>query len=396
MWACTAEWARVLKPSGSMFVLLGDEYHGAPGGAVQGGARGVRSEHDRKRGRTQYAPKRHKVTTSVPNKSLFGMPWRYAIGCVDRLGLIHRAEMIWHKPNPVPESVADRVVRAHETVFHFTRDPQYWHDPEHARLPSVWTVPTTPLKVPVGLEDARHFAAMLEALPRRPILGYAPPLGIVLDPFGGTGTTAAAAKALGRVGISADTSPAYTQLAAWRSQMVAFGPAGGITAGATVGDRVLDTCPRVCVLVQERGGNVGALNDGADSHTAAVAAEPADGCCHAVHFGFGLRAAGRDGGRGVRGLHAALPSLAWPGRLRRWGRASGAGMVFMLAAVDGWRGCSPCPATSSGLLIGLGGPWLSRARTGVRGRAERCTARGASWPRPRDPTSARTSTGWPP
>ncbi|MFJ2590764.1 site-specific DNA-methyltransferase (plasmid) [Streptomyces sp. NBC_00376] len=59
---------------------------------------------------------------------------------------------------------------------------------------------------------------MPEALPRRLILGYAPPLGIVLDPFGGTGTTAAAAKALGRVGISADISPAYTQLAAWRSQ----------------------------------------------------------------------------------------------------------------------------------------------------------------------------------
>ena len=218
MWACTAEWARVLKPSGSMFVLLGDKYHGAPGGAVQGGACGVRSEHDRKRGRTQYAPKRHKVTTSVPTKSLFGMPWRYAIGCVDRLGLVHRAEMIWHKPNPMPESVADRVVRAHETVFHFTRSPKYWHDPEHARLPSVWTVPTTPLKVPAELEDARHFAAMPEALPRRLILGYAPPLGIVLDPFGGTGTTAAAAKALGRVGISSDLSPAYTQLAAWRSQ----------------------------------------------------------------------------------------------------------------------------------------------------------------------------------
>lgn len=95
----------------------------------------------------------------MPHKSLFG-PWRYAIGCVDRLGLIHRAEMIWDKPNPMPESVADRVVRAHETVFHFTRSPQYWHDPEHARLPSVWTVPTTPLKVPAELEDARHFAAM--------------------------------------------------------------------------------------------------------------------------------------------------------------------------------------------------------------------------------------------
>ncbi|MFG2582794.1 DNA methyltransferase [Streptomyces malaysiensis] len=51
-------------------------------------------------------------------------------------------------------------------------------------------------------------------MPRRLILGYAPPLGIVLDPFGGTGTTAATAKALGRVGISADISPAYIRLRA--------------------------------------------------------------------------------------------------------------------------------------------------------------------------------------
>ncbi|WP_262064513.1 site-specific DNA-methyltransferase [Streptomyces sp. STR69] len=67
----------------------------------------------------------------------------------------------------MPESVADRVVRAHETVFHFARGPRYRHDPEHARLPGVWTVPTTPLKVRAALEDARHFAAMPEALPRR-------------------------------------------------------------------------------------------------------------------------------------------------------------------------------------------------------------------------------------
>ncbi|MFD5193859.1 hypothetical protein ACFWMU_38175 [Streptomyces sp. NPDC058357] len=54
--------------------------------------------------------------------------------------------------------------------------PKYWHDPEHARLPSVWTVPTSPLRLPAELEDARHFAAMPEALPRRLILGYAPPM----------------------------------------------------------------------------------------------------------------------------------------------------------------------------------------------------------------------------
>ncbi|UWS76894.1 hypothetical protein [Streptomyces noursei] len=65
---------------------------------------------------------------------------------------------------------------------------------------------------------------------------------------------------------------------------VVFGLASGITAGAAVGDDVLDECPRVRILVQERGGNVDALGDGADSHAAAVAAELADGCCHAAQL----------------------------------------------------------------------------------------------------------------
>lgn len=84
------------------------------------------SGYDRKHGPTQYTPKRHKATTTVPGKPLSGRPRRYAFGCVDRHALVHWAEMIWHKPNPVPQPVAGPLVRAHETVSHFTRAPQYW------------------------------------------------------------------------------------------------------------------------------------------------------------------------------------------------------------------------------------------------------------------------------
>jgi DNA modification methylase len=80
---------------------------------------------------------------------------------------------------------------------------------------SVWTVATEPLKTPAEYTD--HFAAFPSEFPRRIIAGWAPAEGLVLDPFGGTGTTAAVAKALGRTGISSDLSGAYCRLAKWRT-----------------------------------------------------------------------------------------------------------------------------------------------------------------------------------
>ena len=64
-------------------------------------------------------------TSGVPTKSLMGIPWRYAIRCIDDLGLILRAEVIWSNPNGLPESVTDRVRRSHEVWFHFTKEPRY-------------------------------------------------------------------------------------------------------------------------------------------------------------------------------------------------------------------------------------------------------------------------------
>jgi hypothetical protein len=59
-------------------------------------------------------------------KSLIGLPWRYAIRCIDDLSLILRAEVIWSKPNGLPESVTDRVRRSHETWFHLVKSPRYF------------------------------------------------------------------------------------------------------------------------------------------------------------------------------------------------------------------------------------------------------------------------------
>ena len=217
LWAVTSECVRVLKPSGSLWVNLGDKYagsNGQSGGPSQlSGATyspdGTRTKAAKKGG---YVPK-----TSVRTKSLMGLPWRYAIGCIDDLGLILRAEVVWSKPNGLPESVTDRGRRSHEQWFHFTLEPRYFsaldeirepsagHNPlgasnarsstskRHAKrgsgdghswptpydnplgkLPgSVWSIPSEPLQVPDEL-GVDHFAAFPQEWPRRLVLGWCP------------------------------------------------------------------------------------------------------------------------------------------------------------------------------------------------------------------------------
>jgi DNA modification methylase len=245
---CTREWVRVLKPSGSMWINLGDKYAGTDG--CNGGASTSAVGGGQRRNAAARAPYRR--ATGAPAKSLIGLPWRYAIRCIDDLGLILRAEVIWSKPNGLPESAKDRVRRSHEQWFHFTKTGHYYsaidviresysgdralsrrvkhpgegkHEQRAAwsqenplgRLPvSVWNIPTQPLKVPAEL-GIDHFAAFPMEWPRRIILGWSPEGGTVVDPFGGTGTTALVASVLGRRGISVDLSGDYCRLARWRT-----------------------------------------------------------------------------------------------------------------------------------------------------------------------------------
>jgi site-specific DNA-methyltransferase (cytosine-N4-specific) len=190
-----------------------------------------------------------------------GLPWRYALGCIDgRAGdpLILRAEIIWHKLNGLPESVTDRVRRNHEQWFHFTREGSYFSGVDEIRekptttggvsteerkkdgwgpnrgtatgsqpmvtfasnplgkLPgSVWPMALEPLRVPDWL-GVDHFAAFPTEWPRKLISGWSPEGGLVLDPFGGTGTVAMVARALGREALHVDLSTDYLKLAKWR------------------------------------------------------------------------------------------------------------------------------------------------------------------------------------
>src|SRR5690606_37517129 len=69
--------------------------------------------------------------------SLMGLPWRYAIGCIDDLDLILRAETVWSKPNGLPEAVTDRVRRSHEQWFHLVKEPRYYTAIDELREPHV-------------------------------------------------------------------------------------------------------------------------------------------------------------------------------------------------------------------------------------------------------------------
>lgn len=326
---CTAEWMRVLKPGGSIWVNLGDKYSASPSGPA--GSSSAVSETQKAR---NLLNGRRRVDSGVPEKSLILLPERYRIACVDQLGLIAREVVIWSKPNGLPESVTDRVRRSHEDWVHLVKQPRYFAavdtirephtDRPHApgnrnagnivpgntvpgqmrRATEVWGNPlgklpgsvrevaTQPLKVPAEL-GVDHFAAFPMDWPRWIIQGWSPsgictacgegrrpvaePTGlsayalmgktgrdageggqpgnanhsrtatgavpsfpvrtrlitgeacacpaataptrpsVVLDPFGGTGTTALVAHALGRHGISVDMSADYCRLAAWRA-----------------------------------------------------------------------------------------------------------------------------------------------------------------------------------
>ena len=218
LWAATVEMVRVVKPSGSIFVNLGDKYSGVNPGSYRrhtqpmDGGTGYHAQAAASEAEADHRP----GWGGVRQKSLMGLPWRYAIGCIDDLGLILRSEIVWSKPNGLPESVTDRVRRSHEQWFHFTLEPRYFSAIDEIREPyapetlvdyesrgntgwslaperkinnsvdsnrsanplgklpgSVWSIPSEPLQVPDHL-GVDHFAAFPQEWPRRLILGWCP------------------------------------------------------------------------------------------------------------------------------------------------------------------------------------------------------------------------------
>lgn len=234
---------RVLRDDGTLWLNLGDTY--------SSGGRKYRDGDDKlaQRGMTT------RPDDGAKPKDLLGIPWRVAFA-LQADGWYLRQDIIWHKPNPMPESVRDRCTKAHEYVFLLSKSPRYFFDGEaikepvsastverlaqptlaqqtgSARVPgktngtmkavggsdtrnrrSVWTVTTKPFK-------GAHFATFPADLIKPCILAGCPVGGTVLDPFGGSGTTAGVALAHGRNAVLCELNPEYAKLVPARIESI--------------------------------------------------------------------------------------------------------------------------------------------------------------------------------
>jgi DNA modification methylase len=121
---------RVLKPTGTLWINMGDCYFTGAGSArlPGGGTQGKEFQGPK------IQPNRVPGSADVRKKSLVGQPWRLAFRLIDQ-GWILRSEIIWHKPNPMPESVQDRPTRSHEQLFLFTKEEKYFYNGDAIRTP---------------------------------------------------------------------------------------------------------------------------------------------------------------------------------------------------------------------------------------------------------------------
>jgi DNA modification methylase len=243
---------RVLRADGTLWLNLGDSYcsqGGSHDGRTDnqpgvGAARVWRNGGGRADGIVDERGQRNRNGNAVKNlkpKDLIGIPWMVAFA-LREAGWWLRSEIIWHKPNPMPESVTDRPTSAHEKLFLLAKSETYYYDagaireqgaePERERSDkigganghkvrhseggvmgasatrnkrNVWSVPIAPYA------DA-HFATYPPALIAPCILAGTKPGDVVLDPFGGSGTTGKVALELGRRAILIELNPDYAKL----------------------------------------------------------------------------------------------------------------------------------------------------------------------------------------
>jgi DNA modification methylase len=285
---------RVLRDDGTAWVNMGDSYASKPNGPK--GLGGHNTDVPHVAVRTANARRSSQIPMGFKHKDLMGMPWRLAFALQDD-GWYLRQDIIWHKPNPMPESTRDRCTKAHEYIFLLSKSRRYHCDMAAIREPAIYgTTPsgvgfghgfdlvTMPrATVPTGwdtstgdgghgpfhkdgAERARrdsfkregskreqaipgqavgthrpdreesswdiatrnkrsvwtvathgfkeaHFATFPPDLIRPCILAGAPPGGVVLDPFGGAGTTSLVSMQEGRRSIMCELNPEYAEMA---------------------------------------------------------------------------------------------------------------------------------------------------------------------------------------
>jgi len=209
---------RVLRDDGTLWLNLGDSY--TSGGRT---TRAPDAKYDGVREMTTRAV----TPDGLKPKDLIGIPWRVAFA-LQADGWYLRQDIIWHKPNPMPESMRDRCTKAHEYIFLLSKSERYYFDSEAMQEPtntpnqtrnrrSVWTVATHPFK-------GAHFATFPPNLIEPCLLAGSRPSSVVLDPFGGSGTTAVVALNQGRSVVSIELNPAYTEISRQRLLSAGYAP----------------------------------------------------------------------------------------------------------------------------------------------------------------------------
>ena len=199
----------VLKPTGSLWVNLGDTYWSGKGqhrsGEKKQSARrfGLRPQ-DRLGDGLWCRP-----------KQLLLIPHRFAIAMQDS-GWLVRNDNVWVKPNPIPDQVGDRCSMSHEYVFHFARERYYYFDKDRVGRKSsrgTYLPPLDTWTVPPAKGNGNHKAAFSTELIEIPVRATTPPNGVVLDPFAGSGTTLHFARENGFRGIGIDLKAEFCQMA---------------------------------------------------------------------------------------------------------------------------------------------------------------------------------------
>lgn len=269
---------RVLRKDGTFWLNMGDSYAGSPPGnktigvSAKSTLHGVDSDKYRETLSQSVQQKMNTCVSGLKQKDLCGIPWRVAFA-LQADGWWLRSDIIWHKPNPMPESIRDRPTRSHEYVFLLTKSKHYYYDAEAIKEPSsqnshargngvnpkakkapagwdsgpgdhsqlkgrypkskqnpsfsgsinklvekrnkrsVWTIATQPF-------TGAHFAVFPEKLISPMILAGTKEGDIVLDPFSGAGTVALVAEKLGRNHIGIELKTEYIEMTKRRLKLL--------------------------------------------------------------------------------------------------------------------------------------------------------------------------------
>ena len=196
-----------LSDDGTLWVNIGDSYYNYRPG--KGQALVQQSVSKSKQDLPDKCARRGNKLEGLKEKDLIGIPWMLAFA-LRADGWYLRQDIIWHKPNPMPESVRDRCTKSHEYLFLLSKNKNYYFDVDVIKEPtrrkrSVWNVSTKPYK-------GSHFAVFPPELITPCILASSEENDIILDPFIGSGTTAMVAKELGRYYIGCELHEDYGNL----------------------------------------------------------------------------------------------------------------------------------------------------------------------------------------